>query len=116
MIKLLLVSKNLFSNWLSASVRYFLMKRGLVREGSIAVKCRDRIYMLKPETYGAIVYAYYRKAFESLECSDNIYAVVNYRGWRIRFYDSFEFLYDIVFENFVSGAYDDLDVVNGCWC
>jgi len=42
----------------------------------------------------------------------NIYAVVNYRGWRIRFYDSFEFLYDIVFENFVSGAYDDLDVVN----
>jgi len=80
MIKLLLVSRNLFSNWLSASVRYFLMKRGLVREGSIAVKCNDRVYMLKPRTYGTIIHAYYRKAFESLECSDNIYAVVSYRG------------------------------------
>jgi FkbM family methyltransferase len=112
MLKVLLASRNLFSNWLSAGVRYFLMKCGLVREGSIAVRCRDRVYMLKPETYGAIVYAYYRKAFESLECSDNIYAVVSYRGWKIRFYDSFEFLYDIVYENFVGGAYDDLDVVN----
>ena len=112
MIKLLLVSRNLFSNWLSASVRYFLMKRGLVRKGSIAVKCNDRVYMLTPETYGTIIYAYYRKAFESLECSDNIYAVVSYRGWKIHFYDSFEFLHDIVYENFVGGAYDDLDVVN----
>jgi FkbM family methyltransferase len=112
MIKLLLMSRDLFSNWLSASVRYFLMRCGLVRKGSIAVKCNDRVYMLKPGTYGAIVYAYYRKAFESLECSDNIYAVVSYRGRKIRFYDSFEFLYDIVYENFVGGAYDDLDVVN----
>jgi FkbM family methyltransferase len=28
------------------------------------------------------------------------------------FYDSFELLYDIVYENIVGGAYDDLDVVN----
>jgi FkbM family methyltransferase len=112
MIKVLLTSRHLFSNWLSAGVRYFLMKRGLVKGGYVAVKCNGRVYMLKSKTYGAIVYAYYRKAFEFLECSDNIYAVVSYGGWKIRFYDSFEFLYDIVYENLVGGAYDDLDVVN----
>jgi hypothetical protein len=85
MLKVLLTSRHLFSNWLFAGVRYFLMKRGLVKEGSIAVKCRDRVYMLKPKTYGAIVYAYYRKAFEFLECSDSIYAVVSYGGGRYVF-------------------------------
>jgi hypothetical protein len=79
-LKALLTSRNLFSNWLSAGVRYFLVKRGLVKGGYVTVKCRDRVYMLKPETYDAIVYAYYRKAFEFLECSNNIYAVVSYRG------------------------------------
>jgi tRNA/tmRNA/rRNA uracil-C5-methylase (TrmA/RlmC/RlmD family) len=35
---------------------------------------------------------------------------ITYKGRRLRLYDSFEFLYDIVFENFAGGAYDDLDV------
>jgi FkbM family methyltransferase len=87
------------------------MKYVFVKEGSIVVMCRGRVYVLKPETYGAIVNAYYDGAFESLECSDNLYAVVSYKGWRIRFYDSFEFLYDIVYEKYVGGAYDDLNVV-----
>jgi len=87
MLKALLTSRHLFSNWLLAGVRYFLMKRGLVREGSITVKCRDRVYMLRPEMYSIIVNAYYNKVFDSLECGDNIYAVVSYGGWKIRFYD-----------------------------
>jgi hypothetical protein len=42
--------------WIEAvDLRYFLMKRVLVREGPIAVRCRGRAYMLKPETYRAIV-------------------------------------------------------------
>jgi len=110
MLKTLLASRHLFSNWLSAGVKYFLMKYVLVKEGSIVVMCRDRAYVLKPETYGAIVSAHYDRAFESLECSDNLYAVVSYKEWRIRFYDSFEFLHDIVYENFAGGAYDDLNV------
>jgi len=110
MLKTLLASRRLFSNWLSAGVRYFLMKYVLVKEGSIVVMCRDRAYVLKPETYRAIVNAHYDRAFESLECSDNLYAVVDYMGWRIRFYDSFELLHDIVYENFAGGAYDDLNV------
>jgi len=110
MLKMLLVSRHLFSNWLSAGVRYFLMKHGLVKEGSIAVRCRGRVYVFKPETYSVIVNAHYDRVFESLECSDNLYAVVDYRGQRIRFYDSFEFLHDIVYENFAGGAYDDLNV------
>jgi hypothetical protein len=40
MLKVLLASRHLFSNWLFAGIRYFLMKHGLVREGSIAVRCR----------------------------------------------------------------------------
>jgi len=65
--------------------------------------------MLKLKTYNAIVRAYYVKVFKSLECSDSFYALVIW-GWKIRFNDSFEFLYDIVYENFVGGAYDDIDV------
>jgi hypothetical protein len=61
------------------------MKYVLVKEGSIVVMCRDRVYVLKPETYKAIVNAHYDRAFESLECSDNLYAVVDYMGWRISF-------------------------------
>jgi len=112
MLKVLLRSRNLFSNWLSAGIRYFLMKHGLVREGSIAARCEDKVYMLNPETYSTIIRAYYRKAFDYLECGDSLCAVASYRGWKIRFCDSFEFLYDIVYESIVGGAYDDLDVVN----
>ncbi|MEM0004722.1 MAG: hypothetical protein QXE10_04310 [Desulfurococcaceae archaeon] len=63
MLKTLLASRRLFSNWLSAGVRYFLMKYVLVKKDSIAVMCRGRIYVLKSETYGAIVNAHYEKAF-----------------------------------------------------
>jgi FkbM family methyltransferase len=104
-----IASRRLFKNWLSAGLKYFLVKHGLAK-GDVIVECDGKKYALRPEMYTTIIYAYHRRAFEELECGDSLYAVVTYKGRRVRLYDSFEFLYDIVFENFAGGAYDDLDV------
>jgi FkbM family methyltransferase len=104
-----IASRRLFKNWLSAGLKYFLVKHGLAK-GDVIVECNGKKYTLRPEMYTTIIYAYHRRAFEELECGDSLYAVVTYKGRRVRLYDSFEFLYDIVFENFACGAYDDLDV------
>jgi hypothetical protein len=104
-----IASRRLFKNWLSAGLKYFLVKHGLAK-GDVIVECNSKKYTLRPEMYTTIIYAYHRRAFEELECGDSLYAVVTYKGRRVRLYDSFEFLYDIVFENFAGGAYDDLDV------
>jgi FkbM family methyltransferase len=109
-LKILVSSRKLFKNWLSASVKYYLIKYGLVKGNVIIVKCRNKNYVLSPEVYSSIITAYHYRAFEELECHDALYAVLTYGCKKLRFYDSFEFLYDIVFENFIGGAYDDLDV------
>jgi len=111
MFKVLIASRRLFSNWLSAGIRYYLVKHSMIK-GGITVKCSNRKYALSPRVYSSIVNAYYDGAFEELECHDSLYAVFTYKGQKIRFCDSFEFLNDIVFENFIGGAYDDIDVSN----
>jgi FkbM family methyltransferase len=110
-IKMLIASRMLFSNWLSAGIKYYLIRCGIFK-GSIKIKCCDNEYVLSPRVYSNIINAYYNGAFEGLECRESLYAVFTYMGRKIRFYDSFEFLYDIVFENFVGGAYDDIDTDN----
>jgi FkbM family methyltransferase len=110
-IKVLIASRKLFNNWLSAGIKYYLIRYDIFK-GSIKIKCCDNEYVLSPRVYSNIINAYYNGAFEELECGESLYAVFTYRGHKIRFYDSFEFLYDIVFENFVGGAYDDLDIDN----
>jgi len=109
--KVLIASRKLFSNWLSARVRYYLVKHGIIK-GGITVKCSNRKYTLSQSAYSSIIRAYYDGAFEELECRDSLYAVITYKGRKIYFCDSFEFLNDIVFENFIGGAYDDIDVSN----
>jgi FkbM family methyltransferase len=109
--KVLIASRRLFSNWLSAGIRYYLVKHSMIK-GGITVKCSNRKYVLSPRVYSLIVNAYYDGAFEELECHDSLYAVFAYKGQKIRFCDSFEFLNDIVFENFIGGAYDDIDASN----
>jgi len=108
-LKVLITSRRLFSNWLQAGFKYYLIKYGMLK-GDIIVRCSDREYMLNPRIYPLIVSAYYDGVFEELECSDSLYAVLTWEGRKIRIYDSFEFLYDIVFENFIGGAYSDVDV------
>jgi len=110
-IKMLIASRKLFSNWLSAGIKYYLIRRGIIK-GSITIKCCSNEYVLSPRLYSNIISAYYDSVFEELECCGSLYAVFTYRGWKIRFCDSFEFLRDIVFENFIGGAYDDIDAGN----
>ena len=101
-------SRRLFKNWPSATLKYFLVKHGLVK-GNITVKCNGKKYVLRPETYANIIYAYYKRKFEQVKCGDSLYVVVTYKGCKVRFYEALDFLDDIVLENF-AGAYDDLDV------
>jgi FkbM family methyltransferase len=64
-IKVLLASRELFRNWLSAGIRYYLIGRGLV-DGSITARfrCGDgRVYVLSPQAYASIVSAYYDGLF-----------------------------------------------------
>jgi len=65
---------------------------------------------LTPEGYWNILEEYYSGLIDKLECNDRIYAILNYKGYRIRLYDAFIFLNDIINENFFGGAYDELDV------
>jgi FkbM family methyltransferase len=92
-----------------------LIERGLV-DGSITARFRcggERVYVLSPWAYWLIVSAYYDGLFSGLDCGDLVYLVLDYGGFRVRLHiDSVVFLGDVVRENFVGGAYDDL-VVGG---
>jgi len=58
MLKVLLTSRNLFSNWLSAGIKYFLVRHGVLR-GRNSVRYGNIEYLLQPEVYSSIVKAYY---------------------------------------------------------
>jgi len=106
---MLLASRDLFSNWLEAGFRYFLVKHGLLA-GGVVVKCGGMKYVLSPSAYHIIIRAYYEGVIEGVECRDSLYTVFTYMGRRIHLYKAFEFLYDIVFENFYGGVYSGVDV------
>ena len=64
-LKVLLTSRNLFCNWFSVGIKYYLIKHGLV-DGSITARfrCGDgRVYVLSPQAYSRIVSAYYGGLF-----------------------------------------------------
>jgi len=71
MIKVLFTSRHLFSNGLSAGIKYFLMKRGMLR-GRINVRCGSAEYLLKPEVYSFIVNAYYDGVLSDFLCEQNM--------------------------------------------
>ena len=56
MLKVLLTSRNLFSNWLSAGIKYFLVRHDMLR-GRISVRCGGAEYLL--QVYSFIVKAHY---------------------------------------------------------
>jgi FkbM family methyltransferase len=110
MLKIFLASRRLFSNWISASARYWLVKSGVLKEVDVAIRRCGRRYVLSPEAFAGMASAYYDGALEGLECRKALYVYFTYEGRKLRFYDSFEFLRDIVLEVFKGGAYDDFDV------
>jgi FkbM family methyltransferase len=107
-LRKLFYSKKLFSNWFSAGIRYYLIKYGLAKD-VITIRCGDIKKSIDSKTYLTIINAYYNKLFEELECSDSIYILFTYRGKKIRLYDAFKYLYDIILENFFSDIYDYID-------
>jgi len=63
-------SRRLFRNWLSAGIKYYLVKHGLAK-GNIIVKCGDNEFRLSLEMYSFIVNAYYDGFLRDPLCSDN---------------------------------------------
>ena len=83
----LLASRNLFHNWLSAGIKYYLIKHHLTNE-DIVIRFRcdnNKEYVLNPQSYASIANAYYDSSF-SLECKDSIYLVLSYGNSKARFY------------------------------
>jgi len=63
--RVLLASRNLFRNWLSAGIKYYLIKHHLTNEDIvIRFRCDDnKEYVLNPQIYASIVNAYYDNLF-----------------------------------------------------
>ena len=123
-ISLVVSTRYLFENWLDAVLRYLLIKYGLT-SGYVVVRCDSKVHRLCPSLYRFIVNNYYNGNITKFHCSRVItfrfagihlkivppcFMEFDYMGRSVRFFDPTPFLYDILFENFYGGAYDDLDV------
>lgn len=124
-MRILVTSRVLFNNWLSAGVKYYLTT--FFPRRAVPVRCNNQKYALSAGTYASIVTAYYDYLYEKLICKEVIIIQIGlnyfiklknndlefiYKGRKIYLYDSADFLRDIIFENFIGGAYDDIIVDN----
>jgi FkbM family methyltransferase len=76
MPKILLISRGLFKNWLTASLRYFLNIRGLVKNGIINVKCKDgSVVPLPTRLYGLLLEGLSNGLFEQLRIKEKVVVV-----------------------------------------
>ena len=110
-LRAFLKSRELFLNWFSAGLKYYLSKYGLDVK-YIKIKCgNNRDYVLTRHLYPYIVNDYYDSLIDGVECDEAMYLITNVGSYRLRLHvNSAVFIGDIVRENFVGGAYDDLDV------
>jgi FkbM family methyltransferase len=67
----LIASRRLFNNWLSAGLKYFLIKHKL-QKGDITVKCNDRSFRLPPKIYSWLANAWHDNVIRNFSCSDLI--------------------------------------------
>ena len=75
---MLLASRKLFRNWLSAGVKYYLVKGGLLHADNIEVVCRDGSKGLIPaRAYGVLVNDYYNGYIMNYDCRDGIATYAN---------------------------------------
>jgi FkbM family methyltransferase len=70
-LEVLFASRRLFSNWLLAGIKYYLVKRGFIR-GDIVVKCGNKGYRLDPEIYSFIVSYYHEGFLKNVSCDENL--------------------------------------------
>jgi len=77
-LRALLASRKLFSNWLSAGIKYYLVKSGFLRAGDIEVVCGDGTKDLIPvRAYGVLVNDYYNGYITNYDCKQGIATYVN---------------------------------------
>jgi FkbM family methyltransferase len=70
-LETLFTSRRLFSNWLLAGIKYYLVERGFIR-GDIVVKCGDKGYRLDPGIYSFIVSYYHRGFLKNVSCDESL--------------------------------------------
>ena len=120
-----LSTRHLFRNWLSAAIKYLLIKRGLAND-PVMVRCGGSVHGLSPDIYSFIVNNYYDGNINDVHCfssrinlryKDIPLAVIppnfiefSYSNKSIRLTGPISFIDDALFENFLGGAYDDVDV------
>jgi hypothetical protein len=137
-LRALLRSRKLFRNWLSAGVKYYLVKSGLLHDDNIKVVCGDGSKSLIPvRTYTILVYDYYDGCLMKYDCRNGIATYVNNvhvpveeirvrsavrlavkEGWAYDMVNRFWFkngikfrhMYYSIFEIFGLGEYASLDV------
>jgi FkbM family methyltransferase len=77
-LRVLLLSRKLFRNWLPAGIRYYLIKVGLLRVGGIEVVCRDGSKGLIPaRAYGVLVNDYYDGYATDYNCVEGVATYMN---------------------------------------
>jgi len=82
---LLLNSRNIFQNWLSAGVKYLLIRYGLIKD-DITIKCSNNIFTLDPKVYSFIISAYYNGYLKDVSCGD----MLRGRLWDVTDFVSFK--------------------------
>jgi hypothetical protein len=77
-LRALLRSRKLFRNRLSAGVKYYLVKVGLLHDDNVEVVCRDGSKGLIPvRTYAVLAYQYYDGYLMKYDCRNGIATYVN---------------------------------------
>jgi len=72
-LKMLLISKNYFENWLSAGFKCFLYRRGLLRTNTLSVRCRDSASLtLPPRLYELLLSGLLSELFRGLSCRNQV--------------------------------------------
>jgi len=77
-LRVLLSSRNLFHNWLSAGIKYYLSSHGLFHANNIEIICKDGFRSLIPvKIYGIIINDYYDGYITRYDCKRNIITYMN---------------------------------------
>ena len=77
-LRALLRSRKLFRNWLSAGVKYWLVKSGLLHDDNIEVVCRDGSKsLITVIAYAVLAYDYYDGYLMKYDCRNGIATYVN---------------------------------------
>jgi len=77
-LRVFLASRNLFHNWLSAGIKYYLSSHGLFHANNIEIICKDGFRSLIPvKIYGIIINDYYDGYITRYDCKRNTITYMN---------------------------------------